>query len=188
LNRKGECNSSYCKQISGRGLLTEQWFNDVLTRIDTVQFVEADYKKLLATAQWEARVPRHETGPYEISLVKPLKVFVFLDPPYYEVRTRYNGSEWKKEHFEELAGMLRNVNYKWLLTINDHPFIRELFADYPKIDVGVLYSCSQTNSGRGEKRELIIANYPIQDIAKAVNEKQQKTTRKKTKAMGDILN
>lgn len=84
--------------------------------------------------------------------------FMYLDPPYYETN---NGSykDGKDIDFEELRDALINLSGKWLLTVNDHPYIRELFNDFNIRETEVQYNMSKDKSGRGKYGELIITNY-----------------------------
>lgn len=55
--------------------------------------------------------------------------FFFLDPPY--VDTEYYASMdrgWSELDHTELAAVVLALNGSWLMTYNDHPLIRELYA------------------------------------------------------------
>lgn len=84
--------------------------------------------------------------------------FFYLDPPYYETN---NGTyrSGKNINFEELKLTLDDIKGKWLLTINDNTYIRELFKNYHIEEVKVQYNMSKDASGRGKFSELIIKNY-----------------------------
>lgn len=150
LNKKGECNSSWCKTVKGRGILTREWFDTVLDRIKYVQFVFQDYAEDLLQSAMLA----HNSGGF-------LSQFVFFDPPYHACKTTYNGIGWKDDDFYKFFEIANRLTGKWLLTINDDPFIRDLFKDYNMLEHNVFYSCSQTPAGRGAKPELLIANYDL---------------------------
>jgi DNA adenine methylase len=143
LNKAGECNSSYCGQTHGRGFMDRPWFDAVRARIQHITFVNYEYSKTL------------DFYPSD---------FTFLDPPYHDCMTTYNGIGWGDEHFIKFARKIDCIKGRWLLTINDDRFIRELFRGYDQVEHKVNYSCSQTNSGRGFKNELLIANYDIHSI------------------------
>ena len=180
LNEKGECNSSYCGQLNARGFFDEGWFTDVCLRVQDVEFTNMDYSLLLIRG-WDYQIMHDKS------------TFIFLDTPYSRCKTTYNAIKWNDEDFIKLERNLQGAPYKWLMTINDNPFIREVFKDYEMVKHKVFYSCSQTPAGRGMKDELLIANYPIKDIAELVKSKldaQEKTTtsRKPKKAMGRLDN
>jgi DNA adenine methylase len=83
--------------------------------------------------------------------------FFFCDPPYYEV-TGYGNEFGEKEHLL-LLGLLKNVKGKFLLTINDHPQVREWYRDFNIEEKEVQYSICREDSGRKKYGELIITNY-----------------------------
>lgn len=81
--------------------------------------------------------------------------FFYLDPPYYDVRFyRYN---FKRADFEALAARLRALKGKFLMSINDHPAVRELFADFTIDPVQITYSLHTGQSKTSQ--ELLIKNY-----------------------------
>lgn len=83
--------------------------------------------------------------------------FFFCDPPYYET-CGYENNFGEKEHLL-LLELLKNVKGKFLLTINDHPQVREWYKDFNIEEIEVQYSICRENSGRKKFGELIITNY-----------------------------
>ena len=140
LNQKGECNSSFCGTFQGRGFFTEAWFNAVVERIKHVIFNVQDFQATL-------------------SLDLPKSTFIFVDPPYRACKTTYNGISFSDADHTKLRDLLANQTARWMVTINDDEFTRDLYKDFSIYTHEVSYSCSQTNAGRGAKPELIIRNY-----------------------------
>jgi DNA adenine methylase len=141
LNKKGECNSSFCGTFEGRGFFTEAWFQQVVERIKYVKFAVQDYKEVLNQNYAD-------------------KTFIFIDPPYRACKTTYNGISFSDSDHVVLRNLLAKQRYaKWMLTINDDEFVRDLYRGFNLHTHEVSYSCSQTNAGRGKKPELIITNY-----------------------------
>lgn len=83
--------------------------------------------------------------------------FFFCDPPYLE--TAGYKSLFSEEDHVRLNDILKNIKGKFLLTINDHPRIRELYKDFNTIETRVGYSVSRESKGRKKYGELIIMNY-----------------------------
>ncbi|OSA85784.1 UNVERIFIED_ORG: DNA adenine methylase [Clostridium botulinum] len=83
--------------------------------------------------------------------------FFFCDPPYWET-AGYGNDFGEKEHLL-LRDKLKNLRGKFLLTINDHPTVREWYKDFNIIETEVNYSISRDKKGRGKYNELIITNY-----------------------------
>ncbi len=81
----------------------------------------------------------------------------FADPPYFQT-SGYGNEFGEKEHIL-LRDKLKQLKGKFILTINDHDFIRELYKDFNIEEVKVNYSVSRSLSARGEYAELIIKNY-----------------------------
>ncbi len=155
LNKAGMVNSSYCKTIRGRGLFNREWFDRVVEQVQNCQFKNMDYMDSLC----------------EILIDAPNDAFVFLDPPYREKAienkkgcvTRYNGKKFTDEDHKELSKFAGFMKQRFLLTINDDDYIRDLYRGFHIVEHEPTYTCSQTPSGRGKRPELIIANYPIED-------------------------
>ncbi len=83
--------------------------------------------------------------------------FFFCDPPYYDL-TGYGNEFGENEHIL-LRSKLESLNGRFLITLNDHPQIREWYRDYHIKEVDVNYSVSREQSARGKYKELIITNY-----------------------------
>ncbi|ASN68308.1 putative modification methylase dpniia [uncultured Caudovirales phage] len=83
--------------------------------------------------------------------------FFFADPPYLD--TCGYGNEFEEKEHLLLRDNLINLKGKFLLTINDHPKIRELYKDFNFKEVEVGYSISREKEGRKKYKELIITNY-----------------------------
>jgi len=89
---------------------------------------------------------------------KPWTLF-YCDPPYYGFDVYKHGFS-ERDH-EDLAGILRSVKGKWLLTYNDHPRIRHLYAGFPLVIKKLSLRGSLVKGERRMRRwdQLIIANY-----------------------------
>lgn len=81
----------------------------------------------------------------------------FCDPPYLDT-TGY-GEKFGLEDHIRLRDVLSNIQGKFILTINDHERIRELYKDFNIEDVEVMYSVSRSKEARTGYGELIIRNY-----------------------------
>jgi len=58
-----------------------------------------------------------------------------------------------------LRDKLKGIKGKFLVTINDHPQVREWYEGFNIKEVKVNYSISKDSKARREYRELIITNY-----------------------------
>lgn len=78
----------------------------------------------------------------------------YLDPPYWGCEEDYGQDVFGRADFERLAEQLRGIKGRFLLSINDTPGVREVFAGFPMQTLDVTYQI-----GAGAPRtfgELII--------------------------------
>lgn len=83
--------------------------------------------------------------------------FFFCDPPYLDV-TGY-GKTFNEGNHIKLRDALSNIKGKFLLSINDHQTIRELYKEFKIIEMSVPYSVSRERKARKGYAELLITNY-----------------------------
>lgn len=103
---------------------------------------------------------------YEKLILHPGEdVLIFLDPPYHSAKKSglygKNGSNHKFFDFERLAKLLRNTNHKWLMTIDDDPYIRKLFEFAYFKEFNLKYVMGPKTSGSKIGNELLIANFEL---------------------------
>ena len=77
----------------------------------------------------------------------------YLDPPYWGCTDDYGRNIFAPEDFQRLCDILAGLNGQFVLSINDVPQIREIFAGFTWHEVGVHYG---VGSGQRPARELII--------------------------------
>jgi len=81
--------------------------------------------------------------------------FFYLDPPYMDSIKLYKHGDFD---FEKLARKLRNIKGKFLLSINDNPYIRDVFFGF-NAETIVIKSKNQKGIGSKDRPELLISNY-----------------------------
>ncbi|MGO8079916.1 DNA adenine methylase [Rhizobium leguminosarum] len=80
----------------------------------------------------------------------------YLDPPYFGSEGDYGKSLFGRDQFRLMGERLERVRGRFILSINDHPEVRETFAAFQRIEIGLTYSVA---GGAGvSARELIIGN------------------------------
>ncbi|WP_282433463.1 DNA adenine methylase [Desulfosporosinus sp. OT] len=86
--------------------------------------------------------------------------FFYCDPPYYNLTDyRSQGSRpFGDEDHIRLRDCLSGIKGKFLLSINDHPETRRLYAGFNIEEVKVRYSICKSDKGTTYK-ELLISNY-----------------------------
>ena len=100
-----------------------------------------------------------ECLPYADFIVRydrPATLF-FLDPPYWGSEDVYGAGLFGREDFERLAGLLKGLRGRFILTLNDVPEVRRLFADFAIEAAETTYTLA---GGAGAKRvrELLIGS------------------------------
>jgi DNA adenine methylase len=80
----------------------------------------------------------------------------YLDPPYWQ--TEGYGVPFEIEQYRLIADLMGSMKGRAILSINDHPDIREIFKRYPIQEVKIDYTVGGAGKGR-EARELIITNW-----------------------------
>jgi len=93
----------------------------------------------------------------------------YLDPPYYGHERDYGPGIFSPEDFNRLAQLLKGLQGRFLLSLNDTPEIRLLFAGHHLQEVTTTYQVG-TRHGHGKKaRELLIANYDLAKLHQAAS-------------------
>lgn len=114
---------------------------EVHSRLASVVIENLDYK---------AFIPRYD-GP---------ETLFYLDPPYYGCEGDYNdtGALFAREEFAHMAALLKDIKGRFILSLNDHPDVREIFKGFEIDAVAVKYTV-----GGGDKQgrfgEVLITNY-----------------------------
>ncbi len=83
------------------------------------------------------------------------QTFFYLDPPYY--KAPYYNHNLGKEDYIEMATILGRLKSRFILSINDHPEMREVFEKFKIKEVSLNYSVSAKKVTKG--KELLIMNF-----------------------------
>lgn len=80
----------------------------------------------------------------------------YLDPPYWG--TAGYGAEFGIEHYQEMATLAKSIEGYMLISVNDHPKMREVYKGLKMKAVPITYTVGG-KQGRKRKKELIICNW-----------------------------
>jgi DNA adenine methylase len=80
----------------------------------------------------------------------------YLDPPYWGCETDYGQDVFGRADFTRLATQLANIKGSFLLSINDTPGVREVFAGFHFVEAETTYTIGAGAAIRAA--ELIISN------------------------------
>lgn len=83
----------------------------------------------------------------------------YLDPPYWGCEGDYGKELFGRDDFQAMADQLQGINGRFLMSINDVPEIRQVFAGFVIEGVETSYSIGKDGSSRGSRAELLISNF-----------------------------
>ncbi|MBB3759201.1 DNA adenine methylase [Xanthomonas arboricola] len=98
------------------------------------------------------RLPWHEC----ITRYDRPDTLFYLDPPYWQ--TEGYGFPFPFAQYQQIAEMMRGLRGKAILSLNDHPDIREVFGDFNVVPLQLSYSLSRQGSQK-KACELIIKSW-----------------------------
>lgn len=99
-----------------------------------------------------------EALPYQDLIARydrPETLF-YLDPPYWGCERDYGDGVFARDDFERLAALLRGLRGRFMLSLNDHPGVREVFSGFQFHAVDVDYSVGSSRASRRSFSEVII--------------------------------
>lgn len=91
----------------------------------------------------------------------------YLDPPYFGNEGDYGKALFSRADFAALADRLAGIQGRFVLSLNDHPEVREIFQAFTFFDVNLAYTVS---GGEGtaaaevvivDRKEPGITNAPL---------------------------
>jgi DNA adenine methylase len=114
--------------------------------------IEAVHERLAGVVierlDWSAFIARYD---------RPGTLF-YLDPPYFGCERDYGDGMFARDQFARMADQLHGMQGRFILSLNDRPEVREIFAGFDFEDVGLRYTIGGAKSAAKEAREVIISN------------------------------
>lgn len=96
---------------------------------------------------WSDFITRYDTA----------ETLFYLDPPYFGSEGDYGKELFARAQFPKMAEQLAGIEGRFLLSLNDHPEVRRIFAGFAMVEVDITYTV-----GGGDKAqrttELVISN------------------------------
>lgn len=84
----------------------------------------------------------------------------YLDPPYWGCETDYGQDVFGRADFAAIAEQLGRIKGQFIVSINDTPGVRDVFAAFRMVEVSTRYTCGQVDRAK-PIGELLISNFPI---------------------------
>lgn len=151
----------YLQKNSFGGLILKQKFHYGVTQ--NSNYNSGRIPEIIEQAHRRLERVQIECLPYQQIIEKydrPTTLF-YMDPPYWQRRLyRHN---FTNEQFVELERRLHTVRGRFVLSLDDHPEVRELFAHWHMFPIDLAYTAQRKVGKRF--RELLITNFqpaPIQ--------------------------
>ncbi len=115
-----------------------------------------------------------ECLPYEEFLQRydrPSTLF-YLDPPYYGCEGDYGKTLFSRGDFLKLAELLCQLKGNFLLSLNDHPAVREVFANFHIENVETTYCIGGGEHAKRVKEVLISKKSSLSALQPTLDEKE----------------
>jgi len=114
----------------------------------------------LSAVHWRLARVYVENRPYEEVFLRFDKqdTFFYVDPPYRGYEDYYGDGIFSRKDFIKLRDILRGVNGRFIMSINDLPEIRSLYKDFIIESVNTSYSAGGANKKK-KVTELLVMNY-----------------------------
>jgi DNA adenine methylase len=104
-------------------------------------------------------------APFIESIDMSKNALIYLDPPYVDQGNYvYEWALGSVEH-KELVAFLEDCEYPWILSYDDHQFVRDNYAKYSPMPASLYYSISREQKStasmtkRNKREELLITNF-----------------------------
>lgn len=82
--------------------------------------------------------------------------FFYIDPPYWGFENDYGKGIFDKSDFQTLAEILKHLQGKFILSLNDVPEVRNISKGFNFKEVQVAYTCGKKHT---TGREVLIKNF-----------------------------
>jgi DNA adenine methylase len=143
---------AFAGQVNGVfGVAKERGSRFNLARLEPL--LEAAHERLdgvvFESLDWSELIERYDS---------PEALF-YLDPPYFGGENDYGKGMFGRDQFDRMADQLSGINGAFILSINDVPEIRGLFAGFHLEPVKLKYTVAQ--AGATDASELLISNVEI---------------------------
>ncbi|KAF1692773.1 restriction endonuclease subunit M [Pseudoxanthomonas jiangsuensis] len=103
---------------------------------------------VIENLDWQACMQRYDTPA----------TFFFADPPYWQ--TEGYGNPFGLDQYQALAEVMRRAKGRVLVTINDHPDMREVFAGFRLKRLATTYTIGRSAASKGQRRyELAVRSW-----------------------------
>lgn len=109
---------------------------------------------IIENLDWEIVIDRYD---------RPDALF-YLDPPYWGNETDYGAGIFDRTDFSAMAARLSSMKGRAIVSLNDVAGVRSTFSGFRMETVDLVYTVGQATGGVKEVGEVIIYNFPAEDV------------------------
>lgn len=142
----------YLQKLAFGGLVDGQSFGTATTSPPRLNLLRIEEELSMAHLRLAGVTIEHLDWAQCVERYDAPHTLMFIDPPYWE--TEGYGVEFGLEQYERLAEIMGSMQGRAVLTVNDHPEMRRVFAGFPLQEVAIRYTVG--GGGGVERQELII--------------------------------
>lgn len=106
---------------------------------------------IIECLDWSAFIDRYDDA----------STLFYLDPPYWGCETDYGKAMFERSDFQRMAAQLGRLKGRFLLSLNDVPEVRNLFAAFHLTSVSTTYTVGNATDRSEPRAELLISNSAI---------------------------
>lgn len=124
-----------------------------------------ELKTVLSAIHQRLQKVNIENRNYDVLIQKmdrPETLF-YLDPPYYNCEKYYGKGIFGRDDFLKLRDLLKDIQGKFILSLNDVPEVREIFAGFYFHTRQIRWSLNAKSESENNGKEIIITNFEIPD-------------------------
>jgi DNA adenine methylase len=148
----------YLQQNAFGGLVARQTFGTSTTATTPINLLRIE--ETLSSAHMRLSAATVENLPWKecFSRYDRAHTFFYADPPYWQ--TEGYGVPFGFEQYHALADSMRSCVGKVMVSINDHPDIRNCFSGFRLHETKLRYSNGRSDTAKSKERgELVITNW-----------------------------
>lgn len=130
--------------------------------VDRIDWIGRNFRdRVLFVWNWSWRRGLVELRKHIARQEDASKIFVYLDPPFYNKAEKLYNHYFDHAEHESLRDYLAQVDLPWFLSYDDCNEVRQLYQDMSSVSVNCLYNAArvgETKAKRKSSSELVITN------------------------------
>lgn len=138
-----------CRWNAVRHVKKIREIHDALRRFASVKITSGDFAPLIENA--------------------PSHAFIYADPPYYEKGPALYKHSMSDDDHRRLASLLRACRAPWVLSYDDHPFVRDLFRWAEVRGVALTYTVARAGGEHRRKNSEVVITPHADTLRVAAN-------------------